>query len=314
MAGEQTENGVGNPEGSPPSSGGGANSGTRAAAPGLARDWVVFLKVMLDPYTFVLIVVGALLGWLGPKAVTDNYNAVLQIVIAIVTGVVGARISTAMAAINQEGKLYASGRMAVRGLRLILTKTLALERRVAAFVADSKRQQTSEVRAEVAMRNLDEVLESIRMLQLEVAGSIENWVDVVPDADVSKIFMAVGDLRDQLTQKEDQLREAVHSKELLESKGEIDTQALGLAEARIRELEQDKTTLASQMNSLKQAATQGNKFAGGITLLTASEHEKMMRRKYPPLPTSVVFDSAGRILFGDEKPELHNEPGRPIPP
>lgn len=241
---------------------------------GLIGPWGVFLRVILDPYTFLLVVVGFVLGWFGPKAVGEGYNAVLQIVIAVVTGVVGARISTSMAAINQDGKLYASGRMAVRGLRLILTKTLALERRVATFVAQSQEQKPAETRAEVAMRNLDEVLESIRMLQLEVVGSIENWVDVVPDADVSKIFMAVGELREQLTQKDEQLREAVESKERLESKGETDTLALNEAESRIRDLERDKAALAKQMSSLKQAATQGSQADGVTRMLTIGDYLK----------------------------------------
>ncbi|MBH1839366.1 hypothetical protein I5W21_06850 [Stenotrophomonas maltophilia] len=286
---------------------------------GVVGPWGVFLKVVLDPYTFLLIVVGFVLGWFGPKAVGENYNALLQIVVAVVTGVVGARISTAMAAINQDGKLYASGRMAVRGLRLILTKTLALERRVAAFVAESRTQQAPEARAAVAIRDLDEVLESIRMLQLEVVGSIENWVDVVPDADVSKIFMAVGELRDQLTQKDEQLREAVESKARLESKGEIDMQALEQAESRIRELERDKVVLAKQMNSLKQAATQGSGsgIVGVTNMLSVKKYldqlDSTRKVDVAAMPITSLIAKVAAASGREDGDVLHNEQGRPIP-
>ncbi|WP_164116160.1 hypothetical protein [Stenotrophomonas maltophilia] len=299
------------------SSGGGAFHGLGRWLVGVVGPWGIFLKVVLDPYTFLLIVVGALLGWFGPKAVGENYNALLQIIVAVVTGVIGARISTAMAAINQDGKLYASGRMAVRGLRLILTKTLALERRVATFVAESQKQQAPEVRAQVSMRNLDEVLESIRTLQLEVVGSIENWVDVVPDADVSKIFMAVGELRDQLTQKDEQLREAVESKERLESKGETDTQALRQAESRIRELERDKAGLANQMHSLKQAATQGSQVADVTNMLVLGDYLNRVETSRKVRGTLGEVTSISQRIFPmngtDDKANLHEELGRPIP-
>lgn len=279
MAGEPMADEAARPKDGSSSPKGRAINGLGRWLMGVVGPWGVFLKVILDPYTFLLIVVGAVLGWFGPKAVGDNYNALLQIVVAVVTGVVGARISTAMAAINQDGKLYASGRMAVRGLRLILTKTLALERRVATFVAQSQEEKSAETRADVAKRNLDEVLESIRMLQSEVVGSIENWVDVVPDADVSKIFMAVGELRDQLTQKDEQLREAVKSKERLESKGETDTQALQQANGRIQELERDKTGLKSQISALKQAAAQGSNITSLKPLMTFADYVQHMEEE-----------------------------------
>ncbi|HFT6976500.1 hypothetical protein I5V28_01430 [Stenotrophomonas maltophilia] len=317
MAGDPAAENAANVKSGTPTSGGGAFYGFGRWLVGVVRPWRVFLKVVLDPYTFLLIVVGVVLGWFGPKAVGENYNALLQIVVAVVTGVVGARISTAMAAINQDGKLYASGRMAVRGLRLILTKTLALERRVATFVADSQKQQVPEVRAQVAMRNLDEVLESIRTLQLEVVGSIENWVDVVPDADVSKIFMAVGELRDQLTQKDEQLREAVESKERLESKGETDTQALKHAENRIRELERDKAGLANQMHSLKQAATQGSQSTSVMNMLTLGDYlNRVENSRKVRNQRSEITDLSQAILPMNETGEkagLHEELGRPIP-
>ncbi|HFK2884758.1 TPA: hypothetical protein ACGY73_002912 [Stenotrophomonas maltophilia] len=317
MAGDPAAENAANVKSGTPTSGGGAFYGFGRWLVGVVRPWGVFLKVVLDPYTFLLIVVGVVLGWFGPKAVGENYNALLQIVVAVVTGVVGARMSTAMAAINQDGKLYASGRMAVRGLRLILTKTLALERRVATFVADSQKQQVPEVRAQVAMRNLDEVLESIRTLQLEVVGSIENWVDVVPDADVSKIFMAVGELRDQLTQKDEQLREAVESKERLESKGETDTQALKHAENRIRELERDKAGLANQMHSLKQAATQGSQSTSVMNMLTLGDYLNRVENSRKVRNQRSEITDLSQAIFPmnetGEKAGLHEELGRPIP-
>jgi hypothetical protein len=223
-------------------------------AEGLITPWGGFIRVLFDPYTFFLAVVGVLLGLFGPKAIGEGYNALLQIVIALVTGVVGARIATAMSALNQDGKLYSSGRMAVRGLRLILTRTLALERRVSVFAREAQKDVPAEIKAEIARRNLDEVLESIRALQTEIAGSIENWVDVVPAADVSAIFDAVADLRDQLSRKESELTDAVDSRTALENKGNADAASLRVAEDRIIDLEKEKASLESRINTLRSAA------------------------------------------------------------
>ncbi|MGE8288684.1 MAG: hypothetical protein ACN6RG_12030, partial [Stenotrophomonas sp.] len=224
----------------------------------VVRPWSTFLKVLLDPYTALLVIVAAFLGIFGPEAVGKGNGALLQVIIAIVTGVVGARISTAMAAINQEGKLYSSGRMAVRGLRLILQKTIALEKRVASFVHEGSQESAPEVRAAMANRNLDEVLESVRMLQMEVAGSIENWVEVVPDADVSAIFLAVADARDQLSKKEIELQRAIEDKDALEAKGNADTESLKLANGLIAQLKGEKVELEGTIRSLKKVASQNS--------------------------------------------------------
>ncbi|HEL4831297.1 TPA: hypothetical protein UN269_001214 [Stenotrophomonas maltophilia] len=220
----------------------------------IASPWATFIKVISDPFTCILLGAAVLLGWLGPKAIGESGNAIIQVVVAIVTGVAGARIAAVMAAIAQEGKLYASGKMAVRGLRLILTKTFALERRVSGFVHQGRSADSVEVSAAIALRNLDEVLESVRTLQLEVVGSIENWVDVVPDADVSSIFMAMVELREQLTQKDVELKIAVETKTQLESSVNADASALEQSNLRIAELEREKQGLEEGIASLRKAA------------------------------------------------------------
>lgn len=221
----------------------------------LIVPWGKMLLVLLDPPTVILGIVAVILGLFGPRAVAENYNAVLQVVIAVVTGLVGARVSTALSALNQESKLHASGKMAVRGLRLILTKTLALERRVSTFVEENSLGSSAETSAAVAQRNLDEVLESVRTLQLEIAGSIDNWVDVVPGADVASVLVAVAELRDRVTLKDAQLREAVQSKAALENKGTADERLLSLAEERIAELEREKDGLVKDIGALKKSVT-----------------------------------------------------------
>lgn len=289
---------------------------------GVALPWGVFLKVVLDPFTLLLLVGAVLLGVLGPKALGDGYNALLQVVIAVVTGVVGARVSTSMAALNQEGKLYSSGKMAVRGLRLILRKTFALERRVLLFVSEVKSQSSAEVRAEVAQRNMDEVLESIRTLQLEITGSIENWVDVVPDADVSTVLLAVGDLRDQLTQKESELKEAIDSRDSLKGEGQLNYDARRKSEDVIAVLESEKAQLKQTISSLRSVASEGTKSSNLLAVknLPVSEYldltsiMRLEERKrlasagvardlldWARSPTKVQFDDANSSAKADSK-------------
>lgn len=267
----------------------------------VALPWGTFLKVVGDPYTFLLIALAAILGIFGPKAVGENYNSVMQAVIAVVTGVVGARISTAMAAINQEGKLYSNGRMAVRGLRLIFTRTLALEKRVAGFLDASDGKTSHEAKAAVAHRNLDEVLESVRALQLDVAGAIDNWVDVVPNSDVSNMLLMVGELRDQITEKDSQLNAAISEKEYIESQGSRDSESLQAAKDRIAELERDKAILQKQASAVKRAATQEltDKEINGIfprpltirsATLTPEQMGARWMRSWAEIKDSVVVD------------------------
>lgn len=238
---------------------------TSAAAPDRWErffDWVEelvipygrWLKELVDPVTLALIVAAVFLMRVNPKQIDPSVYSFLQVVTALVTGFVGARVSASVLASSQDGKIFASGKAAVRGLQLILRKTVALERRVALFVDQSFRDIPIEEKAAVSQRNLDEVLESVRTLQVEIAGSIDSWGDVVPGADAASIMLSVSGLQDRFAEKESQLREALEIRAALESKGNADKELIRRANSRIDELEAEKNSLQSDIDDLKKSA------------------------------------------------------------
>lgn len=218
------------------------------------RPWGIFIKLVGDPVTLLLLASALALTILSSEIKDEGQRALWQVLLAVLTGIAGARMASALSENVQEAKLYSSGRMAVRGLRTILVKTLALERRLDFFQANVQRQETSEVKAAVAQRDLAEILESIRTLQVEISGAIDNWGDVVPDAGVSLILADLAELREQLSKKDFEVNRASEELRGAREKGELDAQENAAAQERYEEVVRERDNLQESIATLRKAA------------------------------------------------------------
>jgi len=149
----------------------------------LGERWRAFLSVAVDPWTVFLLLGTLALFWASmtdppPKGLT---SALLFVLLTVAASVLGARVAQLWSAITEQSVVQARGIAAVRSLKLLLRNIAALESRAREFRANEAHIASN---AEVTKRNFEEVRAACIVLQEEAVSSIENWTDIVEEADV----------------------------------------------------------------------------------------------------------------------------------
>ncbi|WP_439426794.1 hypothetical protein [Stenotrophomonas sp. T8] len=148
----------------------------------------------LEPFNGSLTVLLAVMYALGLAGLSGAVGILSQTVLAIGSGVLGGRIANAVSVVNSEAILKARGTVAVRSLNLMLRNVGALDTRVGSFLREAK--------APLEAKNYEEIREMCRVLSEEGVTSIENWVDIVPEAKAASVVGHLTELRDAINQLE----------------------------------------------------------------------------------------------------------------
>jgi Lon protease-like protein len=147
--------------------------------------WRKFWQLVFEPWTALLLVVSVALFVIGQQKLDPSVTALIQILLAVASGVLGARVTNVLESASGKSILEARGKVAVRGLKLMLVQTSAFQRRVERFISNREHIETQ---PEVTIRNFEETVEFCRRIQEEAASAMETWVDVVPSADLSSLI------------------------------------------------------------------------------------------------------------------------------
>lgn len=160
--------------------------------------WIRFLKGVLDPWVLILLAAAFILFAVAQAQQPGVSNALAQLLLAISTGVLGARIANRFGAALEEGVLFARGKVSVRGLKILLRHLSALEDRAATFLARHSAAGADSTTA----RDFEEIVSSCRQLQEQAISSIENWTDVVPEANIATAIGEISAAKSLLDEKE----------------------------------------------------------------------------------------------------------------
>lgn len=204
----------------------------------LSEKWRAFGRMWLEPFNASLSVLLIVMYALGLADIDSAVGVLSQTVLAIGSGVLGGRIANAVSVVNSETVLKTRGTVAVRGLNLMLRNVGALDARIGSFLKDAKDA--------LETKNYEEIREMCRVLSEEGVSSIENWVDIVPEAKAASIVGHLSELREAINQLE---AERLMMQERLK-----DATTAG-AEAQ-QKLENQIAAKDDRINSLEKAYTQ----------------------------------------------------------
>jgi hypothetical protein len=121
---------------------------------------------------------------------STSSTTLFTILITLTSAVIGARVSKQWIDVTEGGILVARGKSAVRSLKLLLSTILSLDKRIDRYLAHDGIKQS-----EVARLSLEEVKERCHILAEESVSSIENWTDIIPEADVKTHIGIISDLK-----------------------------------------------------------------------------------------------------------------------
>ncbi|MGV4800812.1 hypothetical protein ACSMEB_17085 [Stenotrophomonas maltophilia] len=189
-----------------------------------AGPWKRFWGLVFEPWTFILLLASVALFAIGQQKLEPSVTALVQILLAVSSGVLGARVTNLLESASGKSILEARGKVAVRGLKLMLVQTAAFQRRVERFISNREHIETQ---PEVTVRNFEETVEFCRRIQEEAASAMETWVDIVPSADLSSLIGRITAAEDE---RETTKQELAIAQRLLDSNKVDIAHAEGLQE------------------------------------------------------------------------------------
>jgi len=199
--------------------------------------WGLFGALVFEPFFLIPFVVSGVLLYI---AFINNDSVVMALTAtgaSLFLGVAGAVITNHWNEMNGTRAIVARGQTAIRGLEILWNNVSSLDGRVATYL---ERLAGSDVGSEAIQTYLEEVRERCRLLKTEALSSIDNWRDIIPEADVKSLLQlqadletgqgrvgqleqALADQQDASSLQSDQLRQELHRmrEELLTTRKEL---------------------------------------------------------------------------------------------
>src|SRR6266568_3349530 len=151
----------------------------------LWMSWLSFFEVLLDPVGIILLgfTLGLIVYETSNSADLQKFPLLAVIVTGLVSifgGVTGAYLPKGFSRISEGGILVTRGKSAIRGLTLLLQNLNNLEGRVGAYLS---RAHSAKADLNITT-SYEEVISRCTQLEEEAINSIEEWTDIIPDANV----------------------------------------------------------------------------------------------------------------------------------
>ncbi len=229
----------------------------------LRENWKSFFGIILDPWNVILLLAtGALLSASVFQGKQENapvvYSALLNLMLTVSSVVLGARLTKQWLDQTESGILVVRGKAAIRNLKLLMHNIADLGKRVRLFMQASINQPKS--LKTITLRNYEEIISKCDSLAEETVNSIENWTDIIPEADVRTQIGELTDLREHLNDKMREFR--LLQKEIKETKSQSAEEKAKL-KTQVEDKESEIRELRSQV--LSQVAKVGSALPFGFS-------------------------------------------------
>jgi len=228
--------------------------------------WRAFGSIVVDPWTIGLLILGYLLYRFQTTQKDPSIIAALTILISVVTGVLGGLLTNWWSEISGQRILTARGKAAVRSLKLLLGSVHALDRRVREYLGRVLTTKgTDPINPELVKTYLEEVISRCGIVEEEALSSIDNWTDIVPEAEgIRSQIGLITELREDLAQRAEELEQLRVT--LAEAKEKSDVEKEDLRKE-IDRREEEVTKLRKELQE-KRTALRSSTLATGTSSMS----------------------------------------------
>lgn len=197
--------------------------------------------------------------------------SVITVIISVFSGLLGSLITNEWTKLTEAGILVTRGKSAIRGLNLLVLNIASVEARIARFLADLEHSERHE--DPLARGRYEELTRRCHTLQEEALNSIEEWTDIIPEADVKTQIGLLSQLKGEgegLHRKIAALNEEMGG---IQEADEQEKQALAeKLEATERKYEDVQRQLRDKESQLTASGLGGIGLAGGSYTIHGSAH------------------------------------------
>lgn len=213
----------------------------------LWSEWLFFLKILFSPTVLVPLI--AAIAFLSLPALIEKNGKADEIVISLLgvfaslsASVAGGFISSKWSKFSEMGIFQTKGRSAVRGLKAVSQSIVYLENRIKSIC---NYHETDEANVN---RLLETLFDHCKNLQTQVANSLNEWVDIIPEANEEEhllnFYVKVIGKKDEL---EKQISKLQIEKDEIQSSDEQSTQKIEELDSKLAQKEKELKELNYQL-------------------------------------------------------------------
>jgi len=252
---------------------------------GFKSRWSAFFFSIFDPWILILLIATIALATALLQQTDTILVATFTVLVSLTSGLLGGVIGKRWEDITGEATTKARGKAAIRSLKLLFGSTAALERRSRLYLSRYTRTKSSRSSHDLVSTYLEEIIERCTTIEEEVLSSIENWTDIIPEADVKSQIGLITELKlkvDALTA--DLKRRNVDLK-----------QSKGRSQAEIDKLTREKEKKEKELDSVRrELAQRSSNF--GPPISTGAFQPAVI--PYIPSPSTVIVQGGQSSWLG----------------
>lgn len=211
------------------------------------NNWKALGVILLSPEILLLMLVNLALitvTFFTHQKMESYILTLIIAVIALVSVALGSFTTQRRFDLYQKDQLRARGYQAIRGMNLLLSHIFSLKKRVNVSMRRLNREEYS---YELMRAYFEEIIESCNNLFEDIVNSIENWQDLIPEANLRTQVAAVNQLKNEIYQRINDLKELRKLSEKIDKDMSIDDQ--GRIKMTIQQLEMTLTKLESELKN-----------------------------------------------------------------
>ena len=214
----------------------------------LGASWLSFLEVVFNPLSVIL--VGCTLGLIYFDTIARStleaspaMAVIITAAMSLCAGLAGAFLEKRWNRISESGVLITRGKSAIRGLTLLLQNLNGLERRAVIYLGRAR-----EGGADASVTSsYEEIIDRCNALEEEAANSIEEWQDIIPEANLKTQIGLI------TTLKTDTVQYSTRVQELEKQLSESQSRSQGERETLEKQLQEVRGKLNATSERLRQA-------------------------------------------------------------
>lgn len=165
----------------------------------LYERWITFVKMVFDPWVVLLTIFLALLLDFSVGSESGTLKLIFTILVALVSGLLGAILIKKWVDLTDEKLMIVRGKLAIRSLKLLFFNLLQTEKRTKKYI---ERLNEKELNYNLINCNFEEIIERCKLLEEECVNSIENWSDLIEEANVKTKLIFINNLKSELERLE----------------------------------------------------------------------------------------------------------------
>lgn len=246
----------------------------------LKEKWEHFLQIIFDPWVLIFLVATLVFVWIAAGQTDQTLIAVLSVLISISSSIVGGVITKNWLDLTEGRVLVARGKSAIRSLKTLLANIADLERRVSQHLS---RHTDNSLEVDVVKNSFEEIIGRCNVLEEEAINSIENWTDIIPEAEVKTQIGLISRLREEKTGLENDIKQLRTHVEDVKEKSDAEKEELRKAL-----WEKEKKLSETEAQLLKEQRKVDSGVLSGLPGLTLSSSLGLSSPSYNIFPISAL--------------------------